>query len=782
MKYRSQVIILTLLIFLVICLDAEIYYPWKNVYIGALENNSWAGLVFAPHRDSLFAFRIRVQREQQTAEGLDFFYLASEIGPHSPDGRYARMKFDLGLPFGKEKDTPILKKPAKKSDTLILEWSRQDEKSVVGRIQAPKNIDLQFIHYFPWNFRGDYRFFDEILIKGESIALNKFYYNFWTDRKCRQESDSGGAELVTSFLTEKTRTIYFVAGVDEQEDVLENHIYRYKNRKTIDSILNEEARRYDKNRVSIKGLFKGAEKAITNNLFWMTLYKPGFHRLYAPAGRRWIINRANGTPDFWTIYEWDAFFCALEATVESSKHAKDILRSVLETQYPNGNIPNWRSGFGGTPDRSQPPIGAFITLKMFQKIGEVEILETAYPYLVKWHSFWRAKKSSGQIRRDGNNDGLLEWGSDAALVAANVPASEKDASGKQRAMWESGQNDLPNWDEADFNARAGTLDMNCLDLNCLYALDAWCLAQIANVLKIRQDYRLYLNEYERLKELIQDEFWDEQEGFYFDRFWDGRFSGKKAASNFLPLIAGIPDQDKAMQLRRHLLNEKEFWGEYVIPSISRDDPAFNQQQHWRGAIWPSINYLVYQGLKAYGFDAVASEFARKSADLFLRSWENFQLCPENYDSRTGEAGGNRYQGWGALLALMAVEEYVDFNPWEGFRFGILNPEKKGTLYRISIQGRHYDVNISKGNTWLKEEGNEILKANGGAVFRHFFYSENEVSFEVKSLKSRKIKVRFMVKGKYQLMIDGAAINIVKGNSLEFSTDPGEHKVIISRLD
>jgi len=782
MKHKSQIFFLVLLIFMGICLDAEIYYPWKNVYIGALENRAWAGLVFAPHRDSLFAFRIRVQKDQETAEGLDFYYLASEIGPHSPDGRYARVKFDMGLPFGKGRDTPILKKPAKKSETLILEWSRQDEQSIVGRIQAPKNINLQFIHYFPWNFRGDYHLFDEIQIKGESIAINKHYYNFWTDQKCRQESGAGEPELITSFVTEKNRTIYFTAGVGENADVLENHIYRYKNRKTIDSILNEEARRYDKNRVKINGLFQGAEKAITNNLFWMTLYKPGFHRLYAPAGRRWIFPKPNGTPDFWTIFEWDAFLSVLEAAVESSKYAKDILRSVLETQYPSGNIPNWRGGFGGTPDRSHPPLGAFVTLKLFQKVGEIEILQMAYPYLVKWHSFWRTKKSNGQIRRDGNNDGLLEWGSDTTLVPAKVPEQEKDASGKQRAMWESGQNDLPNWDEAGFNEQTGTMNMNCLDLNCLYALDAWCLAQIANVLKIRQDYRLYLNEYERLKELINNEFWDEQEGFYFDRFWDGSFSEKKAASNFLPLLAGIPDQDKAMQLRRRLLNEKEFWGEYVIPSISRDDPAFNQQQYWRGAIWPSVNYLVYQGLKAYGFDAVASEFARKSADLFLRSWGNFQLCPENYDSRTGEAGGNRYQSWGALLALIAVEEYIDFNPWEGFRFGILEPEKKGTLSRISIQGRHYDIHISKRNIWLKEEGNEILKANGGAVFRHFFYSDNEVSFEIKSLKKRKVKVRFMAKGKYQLMIDGVAKNIVKKNSLEFITEPGEHKVIISRLD
>ena len=78
-----------------------------------------------------------------------------------------------------------------------------------------------------------------------------------------------------------------------------------------------------------------------------------------------------------------------------------------------------------------------------------------------------------------------------------------------------------------------------------------------------------------------------------------------------------------------------------MPTIARSDPAFKDQNYWRGKVWPPTNYLVYHGLKAYGFDPIASEFAKKSAELFLHSWDNFQLCPENFDARTGEAGGQR---------------------------------------------------------------------------------------------------------------------------------------------
>jgi hypothetical protein len=349
----------------------------------------------------------------------------------------------------------------------------------------------------------------------------------------------------------------------------------------------------------------------------------------------------------------------------------------------------------------------------------MDLLKAAYPHLSKWHSFWKAPKPDGRPRRDGNADGLLEWGSDSDLVAGPVPPWEENAGGKQRAMWESGQDDLPNWEEAAFSESAGTLTMNCLDLNCLYALDAYCLSQIANILNLPEDYNLYLREYEQMKALINEKLWNEREGFYFDRHWDGSFSPRKAASNFYPLVARIPDSRRASLLVRRLLNPKEFWGEYILPSISRDDPLFKEQQYWRGTIWPPTNYLVYQGLKACGFDAVATECAQKSLSLFLRSWKNFQLCPENFDSRTGEAGGQRYQSWGPLFALIAIEEYLDFTPWEGFRFGILDPEQKGKLRRMAIQGRHYQLEVSPSETKLREEDREIVRASGGAVFRHF---------------------------------------------------------------
>ncbi len=759
----------------------EVFYPWKDACIGALDGREWFGLVLAPAKGIGFAFRLRVRKGEQVIEGEDFHYLISEVGPQSPDGQYARVRADLSLPLKLRNETPVFIKPSPKPVTLTLEWSRQDERTVVGRIRAPRNLTIEIVHYSPWDLKDAYRLSEDGRVEGTSES-GPGTYVFWTNRQAAPVAGPPEGGFALAITTRDDTDIYFVAAAGETRAALGYDAARFTSAEAIAALLLEGEERYASSRVKVEGLYQGAPEAVTNNLFWMILYQPDYHRLYAPAVRRWVYPQPGGAPDHWTIFEWGSFFDALEVSVESPRHVQEIVKSVLQTQYPNGNIPNWRGRFGGTPDRSQPPVGSYAVFKLFGKLGDLDLLKFSYPYLRRWHAFWKAPGAGGHPRRDGNGDGLLEWGSDAELVAAAVPSWEENARGKQRAMWESGQGDLPNWEEASFDDSAGTLAMNCIDLNSLYALDAYCLAQIAGVLNIPEDYEAYLREYQEMKDLINSRLWNEREGFYFDRRWDGRFSTRKAASNFYPLIARIPDEKRAALMIRRLLNPKEFWGDYVMPSVSRDDPRFKDQQAWRGTIRPPTNYLVYQGLKACGLDPVAAEFANKSQGLFLRSYNNFQLCPEDFDSRTGEAGGERFHSWGPLFALVAIEEYLDFTPWEGFRFGMLSPDLKGRLTRLAIHGRHYDVEVARSRIRLLEEDKEILRADGGAVFRHFLYSENEVSFEIRTIKKRDVEVQFLKRGKYQLLLDNELIRVFQDDAQEFRVPEGSHTVVIQLLE
>jgi len=228
------------------------------------------------------------------------------------------------------------------------------------------------------------------------------------------------------------------------------------------------------------------------------------------------------------------------------------------------------------------------------------------------------------------------------------------------------------------------MNLDDVGLNSLYALDAECLSKIAAILGKDDDAKTFTAEYERQKQLVRDKLWNEQGGIYENRFWSGEFSKRLSPTNFYPLFAGIatPQQAKRM-VDEHLLNPKEFWGTYTTPTIARNDPAFSDQFYWRDDIWGPTNYMVYEGVTRYGFDKVALEYAQKSYDLFMDSWKSAQQDNEQYHAWGGNGGGNSHYTWGTLLPLVALEQYADENPWDGLRFGALNPASDGEFRGVT---------------------------------------------------------------------------------------------------
>jgi hypothetical protein len=104
------------------------------------------------------------------------------------------------------------------------------------------------------------------------------------------------------------------------------------------------------------------------------------------------------------------------------------------------------------------------------------------------------------------------------------------------------------------------------------------------------------------------------------------------------LAARVASKEQAHRLvYEHLLNPEEFWGEYVLPTISRDDAAYREQYYWRGSIWTPMNYFTYEGFKRYGYDDVAAKLAEKTYHLVRKNWETTGGLWENYNSITGKA-------------------------------------------------------------------------------------------------------------------------------------------------
>ncbi|MDE2982177.1 MAG: trehalase family glycosidase [Gemmatimonadota bacterium] len=654
--------------------------------IGALEASRWAGLVFATGPNEGVGVRLAfTDPGGRRRDRDDWYWMVSLVGPHAPDGSYARMEFDLSAEASPESEP--------RSSTLIVEWSRGSD-AVALRATARSPGRLELIGDAPW--RWDPRWAE--VEEGDSAAMadaaDAVPLDGW-------RAVSGGVEIVTAFAPATRRRMASDATLDVPArpgevarflDVAENTTGRLvmvaawggagaaaraaRLVERADAWIDAARRQWGRRRPRAAD-HPDLLKSIADNLMWTVLLQPETARLYAPAGRRWIFPRpgvaagsagrqpgASTAPasDDWTVFGWDSFFNALQLAAVSGELAWAALQAGVRSRYPNGCVPNWRSRHGGTPDRSQPPIGSYAALRLQRTHPDPDTLAAVYPDLVAWCQWWVADKD-GRPRREGLTPGLLAWGSDTALVPGPglVPAWEEGADGHQRAAWESGQDDLPLWDEADWDPDRQVFAMSAVDLCSYRALDLECLSRIARILRDDTAADRFATGYLRLVEVMNRVLWCEDAGLYLDELPSG-LSARVAASNFLPLIAGVPTRRRARRMVETLCDPARFWGDWVLPTIARDDPAFADQQYWRGSIWPPMNYLILQGLRRYGFDHLAHDLAWKGARMFLADRRRTGMCRENFDSRTGAGCGHRFQSWAPLFALGALEELEDFRP------------------------------------------------------------------------------------------------------------------------
>src|SRR3972149_196900 len=97
----------------------------------------------------------------------------------------------------------------------------------------------------------------------------------------------------------------------------------------------------------------------------------------------------------------------------------------------------------------------------------------------------------------------------------------------------------------------------------------------------------------------------------------------------------------------YFLNPDEFYLPFILPTTSKSDPAFDPKGFWRGPIWISTNWIVFKGLKNYGFEVEAKYLLDCSIKLLEKS--GFR---EQYNPLTGEGFGARNFTWGGLIADM----------------------------------------------------------------------------------------------------------------------------------
>ncbi len=394
-----------------------------------------------------------------------------------------------------------------------------------------------------------------------------------------------------------------------------------------------QKRAVQKRRADSYGKLSEAFTAMQTALAWNTIYDAPNHRAITTVSRSW----SRGARGF-VLFEWDTYFASYMWSMFDKSLAYMNAVEMTKTITPSGFVPNYQTPFGQTSwDRSQPPVGSTVILQIYKRYREKWFLEEVYDELLSWNRWWPENR---------DDKGYLAWGSDP------TPSME-GIHNIQAAKYESGLDNSPMYDSIPFNDKKNVMELADVGLMSLYVMDCNSLDSIAMILGRKEDAKELKTRSAKYGAKLK-ELWDAQRGIYLNKRLDtGEKSEHLSPTNFYPLLAKVCTQKQAeTMINKHYFNPNEFYGQYVMPSIARDDSGFGQG-YWRGRIWGPMNFLVYLGMRNYNLPQAKKDLVERSMKLMMKNWSEKRVVCENY-SPSGEPGG--FYDWGALLGFMSFIE------------------------------------------------------------------------------------------------------------------------------
>ncbi len=402
-------------------------------------------------------------------------------------------------------------------------------------------------------------------------------------------------------------------------------------------------------RIAAWGDLSELYNAVQTCMAWDTIYEPKKDRVISTVSRLWNVGSGG-----YSMFCWDNYFAGLLAGLDNKGIAYSNVIEMTREATPDGFVPNCAHSTFNSLDRSQPPVGSLAVKELYRKYGDRWLLADVFEDLLAWNRWWVAVRQ--------NPDGLLSWGSTPYEPRVGQYWETAGVNDTFGGALESGLDNSPMYDDIPFDKERHQMMLSDVGLNGLYVMDCRALAEIARVLDRTNEAEELAERGDEFAERIKT-LWDEESGFCLNRRTDtGEFSQRVSPTNFYSLLAGSLSQPQAKRMiKEHFYNPDEFWGDWIMPSISRNDPAYPDQTYWRGRIWAPMNFLVYLGFRNYDLPQARQDLSEKSADLLLKEWQTKGHVHENYCPDSGDGcnaqNSDRFYHWGGLLGLIPLMEH-----------------------------------------------------------------------------------------------------------------------------
>jgi glycogen debranching enzyme len=395
---------------------------------------------------------------------------------------------------------------------------------------------------------------------------------------------------------------------------------------------------------------------------------------------------------------WDSAFHAIALLCVDPELAKQELRCLLQGAQPDGFIPHmllWEKSFhpAALAEYSivlahpyytttvQPPVLARAVWRVYQATKDREFLLEVLPAVMRFFRWLKAY-------RDPDDDHLI------ALIQPDE--SGLDASPKYDVLMQLGEvpaeRILPQL-IASMKRLFSAYEAHREDPARLLALDVFNWEDVMVNTIYADGLRLLgglcreagyppteAAEFERrarhVLSALEEKCWDERSGVFWDLYgYEEQRAHTLTFTSLFPLALDSLDRHMVWRLvEEHLLNEREFWLPFPVPSVAATEPSFDpthqSQVTWRGPTWVNSNYYLYWGLRSHGYRDVASELAKRTVQMVgiggMREFFN------PFDA-TGQGAVDF--GWTALV--------LDLIHAEGWGCGCAREEKSAHLEPFS---------------------------------------------------------------------------------------------------
>ncbi|MBA6152892.1 MGH1-like glycoside hydrolase domain-containing protein [Gelidibacter maritimus] len=347
-----------------------------------------------------------------------------------------------------------------------------------------------------------------------------------------------------------------------------------------------------------------------------------------------------GFHGFWA---WDSWKHAVGLSYYNIDLAKNQMRAMFDFQSDDGFIVdcifrdttieahNYRD--------TKPPLSAWAVAHIYEKDKDLEFVKELYPKIKKYHEWWYTK-------RDHDQDGLAEYGSTDGTVVA--------------AKWESGMDNAIRFDDSKIlknGEGAYSLDQESVDLNAYLYAEKLYLSELAEIINKLEEAKTYKDEAAILKDKIQEQFFDPEDGWFYDTTLDGKtFIKGEGSEGWTALWANAATQEQANAVKLKMMDPEKFYTKVPFQTMSADHEKFNPLRgYWRGPNWLDQAYFGVQGLRNYGFNTEADQATIQiieGADGVLGKGKAIR---ENYHPITGEGLNAQNFSWSAAHLIMLLQ-------------------------------------------------------------------------------------------------------------------------------